>query len=131
MVTHMTGITAYLENGATIEEAQAVAAHQSPRTTKLIFSASPREDIAAHECPRTTKLHDRTSDGLTLGDIERIAISPFQPKAASTLSHASKTVGEPFARAPARSVNRMVVRGESGHDGVASMAPANHGAGRC
>ena len=30
-----TGITAYLENGGTIEKAQAIAAHASPRTTKL------------------------------------------------------------------------------------------------
>ena len=48
-----TGITAYLENGGTIENAQ---------------------QIAAHESPRTTKLYDRTSDELTLDEIERIAI---------------------------------------------------------
>jgi site-specific recombinase XerD len=30
-----TGITAYLENGGTIENAQVIAAHESPRTTKL------------------------------------------------------------------------------------------------
>ena len=48
-----TGITAYLENGGTIENAQAIAAHESPRTTKL---------------------YDRTSDDLTLDEIERIAI---------------------------------------------------------
>jgi site-specific recombinase XerD len=48
-----TGITAYLENGGTIENAQA---------------------IAAHETPRTTKLYDRTSDEITLDEVERIAI---------------------------------------------------------
>jgi integrase len=48
-----TGITAYLENGGTIENAQAIAAHESPRTTKL---------------------YDRTSDELTLDEVERIAI---------------------------------------------------------
>jgi site-specific recombinase XerD len=48
-----TGITAYLDNGGTIENAQAIAAHESPRTTKL---------------------YDRTSDALTLDEIERIAI---------------------------------------------------------
>jgi len=48
-----TGITAYLENGGTIENAQ---------------------KIAAHESPRTTKLYDRTNDELTLDEIERIAI---------------------------------------------------------
>jgi site-specific recombinase XerD len=47
------GITAYLENGGTIENAQAIAAHESPRTTKL---------------------YDRTSDEITLDEIERIAI---------------------------------------------------------
>jgi site-specific recombinase XerD len=48
-----TGITAYLENGGTIENAQAIAAHESPRTTKL---------------------YDRTSDDITLDEVERIVI---------------------------------------------------------
>jgi site-specific recombinase XerD len=48
-----TGITAYLDNGGTIENAQAIAAHESPRTTKL---------------------YDRTSDEITLDEVERIAI---------------------------------------------------------
>ena len=48
-----TGITAYLENGGTIENAQAIAAHESPRTTKL---------------------YDRTSDAPTLDEIEKIII---------------------------------------------------------
>ena len=48
-----TGITAYLENGGTIEKAQAIAAHARPRTTKL---------------------YDRTSDVLTLEEIEKIGI---------------------------------------------------------
>jgi len=48
-----TGITTYLENGGTIEKAQAIAAHESPRTTKL---------------------YDRTSDEITLDEIERIII---------------------------------------------------------
>jgi integrase/recombinase XerD len=48
-----TGITAYMENGGTLEHAQAIAAHESPRTTKL---------------------YDRTLDVLTLDEIERIAI---------------------------------------------------------
>jgi integrase len=30
-----TGITAYLEAGGTLENAEAMAAHESPRTTKL------------------------------------------------------------------------------------------------
>jgi hypothetical protein len=32
------------------------------------------QQIAAHESPRTTKLYDRTSDQITLDEIERIAI---------------------------------------------------------
>ncbi len=48
-----TGITAYLEDGDTIENAQAIAAHESPRPTRL---------------------YDRTSGELTLDEIERIAI---------------------------------------------------------
>jgi integrase len=48
-----TGITAYLENGGTIENAQAIANHESPKTTKL---------------------YDRTSDQITLDEVERILI---------------------------------------------------------
>jgi integrase/recombinase XerD len=48
-----TGITAYLENGGTIENAQLIAAHESSRTTKL---------------------YDRTSDEITLDEVERIVI---------------------------------------------------------
>ena len=48
-----TGITAYLQNGGTLEHAQ---------------------QIAAHESPRTTKLYDRTNDEITLDEIERIVI---------------------------------------------------------
>jgi site-specific recombinase XerD len=48
-----TGITAYLEAGGTLENAQAMAAHESPRTTKL---------------------YDRTGDEITLDEVERISI---------------------------------------------------------
>lgn len=48
-----TGITAYLEAGGTLENAQAMAAHESPRTTKL---------------------YDRTGDKITLDEVERIMI---------------------------------------------------------
>lgn len=47
-----TGITAYLEAGDTLENAQAMAAHESPRTTKL---------------------YDRAGDEMTLDEVERIA----------------------------------------------------------
>jgi integrase len=48
-----TGITNCLENGGTLENAQATA---------------------NHEPPRTTKLYDRTRDQITLDEVERIAI---------------------------------------------------------
>lgn len=48
-----TGITAYLEGGGTIEGAQAIAAHESPRTTKI---------------------YDRRGDMATLEEVQRIAI---------------------------------------------------------
>jgi integrase/recombinase XerD len=48
-----TGITAYLENGGSIENTQAIAAHESPRTTKL---------------------YERTGDEITLDEVERISI---------------------------------------------------------
>src|SRR5277367_1887568 len=52
-VFRATGITAYLEAGGTLENAQAMAAHESPRTTKL---------------------YDRTDDAVTLDEVERITI---------------------------------------------------------
>ena len=48
-----TGITAYLDGGGSLENAQAMAAHESPRTTKL---------------------YDRTGDEITLDEVERIKI---------------------------------------------------------
>lgn len=48
-----TGITAYLEAGGRLENAQKMAAHESPRTTKL---------------------YDRTDDQITLAEVERIKI---------------------------------------------------------
>ena len=48
-----TGITAYLSNGGTLEHAQQIAAHASPKTTKL---------------------YDRTADTISLDEIERIVI---------------------------------------------------------
>jgi site-specific recombinase XerD len=48
-----TGITAYLDAGGTLENAQAMAAHESPRTTKL---------------------YDCTGDEITLDEVERISI---------------------------------------------------------
>ena len=46
-----TGITAYLANGGALEHAQ---------------------QMAAHESPRTTKLYDRTRERLTQDEFERI-----------------------------------------------------------
>jgi site-specific recombinase XerD len=48
-----TGITAYLEGGGTIEHAQVIAYHESPKTTKL---------------------YDRTGDQIDLDEIEKIRI---------------------------------------------------------
>ncbi|HVB17270.1 MAG TPA: tyrosine-type recombinase/integrase [Stellaceae bacterium] len=48
-----TGITAYLSNGGSLEHAQAMAAHESPRTTKL---------------------YDRTKERLTQDEVERIRL---------------------------------------------------------
>jgi integrase len=48
-----TGITAYLANGGALEHAQ---------------------EMAAHESPRTTKLYDRTKERLTQEEVERIRL---------------------------------------------------------
>jgi site-specific recombinase XerD len=47
------GITTYLENGGTLENAQKMAAHASPETTKL---------------------YDRTEDAISLDEVERIIL---------------------------------------------------------
>jgi site-specific recombinase XerD len=48
-----TDITAYLANGGALEHAQ---------------------EMAAHESPRTTKLYDRTKERLTQDEVERIRL---------------------------------------------------------
>jgi hypothetical protein len=48
-----TGITAYLANDGALEHAQ---------------------EMAAHESPRTTKLYDRTKERLTQDEVERIRL---------------------------------------------------------
>ncbi len=48
-----TGITAFRTNGGTLEQAQ---------------------EIANHASPKTTKLYDRSSDQITLDMVERIVI---------------------------------------------------------
>jgi hypothetical protein len=46
-------VTVHLENGGRLEHAQYVAAHESPRTTKL---------------------YDRTKDEITINEVERIQL---------------------------------------------------------
>src|SRR6266571_3778366 len=45
-----TGITTYLQNGGTLEHAQTIANHESPRTTKLYDRT--REELTAEEIGR-------------------------------------------------------------------------------
>ena len=44
------------------------------RTGSVSAETEHAQQIAAHESPRTTKLYDRTSEQITLDEIERIAI---------------------------------------------------------
>jgi hypothetical protein len=60
-----TGITASMDAGGTLEHAQRMAAHESPRTTKL---------------------YDRTGDAITLDEVERIRIEGTESTTAA--SHA-------------------------------------------
>jgi integrase len=48
-----TGITIYLPNGGTLEQAQRIAAHESPRTTEP---------------------YDRTRDAVSLDEVERVGV---------------------------------------------------------
>ena len=53
-----TGITNYLSNGGSLEDARAIAAHESSQTTRL---------------------YDRTGDSITLDEIERITVLRSNP----------------------------------------------------
>jgi integrase len=57
-----TGITAYLANGGALEHAQ---------------------EMAAHESPRTTKLYDRTKERLTQDEVERIRFKQHRQAASN------------------------------------------------
>ncbi|MGH9342136.1 MAG: tyrosine-type recombinase/integrase [Terriglobia bacterium] len=61
-----TGITEYLKNGGTLEKAQAIANHESARTTKL---------------------YDRRSDEISLDEVERIATLYY-----SGVAHAARFI---------------------------------------
>jgi site-specific recombinase XerD len=59
-----TGITVYLSNGGTLEHAQQIAAHSSPRTTKL---------------------YDRTDDQVTMDEINRIDLMKKEGKRGTSI----------------------------------------------
>jgi hypothetical protein len=46
----------------------------SPRTFQMAVRLSMRRQMAAHESPRTTKLYDRTKERLTQDEVERIRL---------------------------------------------------------
>ena len=90
-----TGITAYLSNGGTLEHAQQIAGHASPKTTKL---------------------YDRTADTITVDEIERIATTAGHTKRRAKrlerLSHcqrkpSSRSAAESATPVPSRSKNRL------------------------
>src|SRR5438477_4132927 len=64
-----TGITAYLANGGALEHAQ---------------------EMAAHESPRTTKLYDRTKERLTQDEVERIRLLAVRPKKLKVAASAAR-----------------------------------------
>jgi site-specific recombinase XerD len=81
-----TGITAYLLGGGSLENAQAMAAHESPSTTKL---------------------YDRTGDEITLDEVERIYRIKFNARTfvnrrhGATLSlHSPRNGRSPLGRVP-------------------------------
>ena len=78
-----TGITAYLSNGGTLEHAQQIAGHASPKTTKL---------------------YDRTADTVTVDEIERIVRCLADRRAPGKIRHtlASSRLDDKEDRNPAR-----------------------------
>jgi hypothetical protein len=74
-----TGITAYLGAGGTLENAQAMAAHESPRTTTL---------------------YDRTGDEITLDEVEKTRRSRFSAAAMAALLTAEDSSGASRRSAP-------------------------------
>lgn len=63
------GITAFLANGGTIENAQLIAAHESPRTTKI---------------------YDRTSDEITLDEVDQ-TVSSTEARANANVRKRART----------------------------------------
>ena len=51
-----------------------VPRHRHHRLSRKRRHARKRAAMAAHESPRTTKLYDRTGDEITLDEVERIVI---------------------------------------------------------
>ena|SRR6266478_2659847 len=64
-----TGITAYLANGGALEHAQEMAAHESPRTTKLLRS----HQGAAHPRRGGEDQAVSTENGAQLEDVQKAA----------------------------------------------------------
>ncbi|MEQ8819716.1 MAG: hypothetical protein RLY93_05685, partial [Sumerlaeia bacterium] len=61
-----TGITAFMENGGALEDAALIAAHESPRTTKLYDRTEERigqEMVERHRFKRVNPHHERRSGG--------------------------------------------------------------------
>ena len=87
-----TGITIYLTNGGTLEKAQMMAAHSSPRTTKL---------------------YDRTNDAVSLDEVEA-----HDPREKARLGSPGSAPGTPGSRSsgPRLASSRQARKGEAMHE---------------
>jgi len=62
--------------GHVLRVCQAVGLRQLPfkKPRHIIFKTTDAQKMAAHESPRTTKLYDRTKELLTQDEVERIRL---------------------------------------------------------
>jgi hypothetical protein len=113
-----TGVTAYLENGGTLEKARQMAAHASTRTTQLYDRredrVTPDEDRPAGRAPCTTSRAGATVSGHQ--------ISPLQPRRRSATASGSTgpTPGRWFAGRP----RRAALQHGAESAGLCSMTPS-------
>jgi hypothetical protein len=69
-----TGITAYLENGGTLEKARQMAAHASTRTTQLYDRREDRVTLDEVVPPTPCRFHRRT-ESVPTTDVGHMAVT--------------------------------------------------------
>ena len=89
------GITAYLQNGGTLEHAQHIAADQSPRTTKLYDRAKDEMGLTRLKCQPRSKRASSWSISPLCGSLSQPAGRKKRKPASPIIWTRSKKSGSP------------------------------------